>query len=554
MFQLFANTRSRTTRTTLRNLLEDESELSIAPGLTIPAPDEALDEVGKRPGGTARFVRNVAVSVGRLLVSALVALLLPAYLTHKLPIKTYSAWVLILQMSAYVSYLDFGVQSGVAKFVAEYEAKGDATGANRRASAGLAIMFVMSIVGVLMTLILAWRVPHLFYEMPATLYQDVRISLVLVGASLSFGLFCSVFSAIFLGLQRYAIPMTISIVNRILFAIVVCFAVFFNSSLAMMGAAVAVINISTGVLQIVAWRKLASRIRISLRGLDYDVLKKMLAYCSVLAIWSGAMLCITGLDVTIVGRYDFSQTGFYSIATLPTNFIISILGAALGPFLPTASALSTQRTPGEMGDLLSRTTRYSSILLLAGGLPLVVGAYPILRLWVGSDYALHTIGYLRILMLANILRCFCAPYATMVVATSRQRVATASAITEGLVNLISSILFASRLGARGVALGTLLGSFASVAMHFGVSMHYTQENFAISRLRLFWNGLLRPTVIAIPSVLLVPFWWVSGAPALSIQLWILWGVSTLLLMWFVCITANERGMLTDRIKAPFRRL
>jgi O-antigen/teichoic acid export membrane protein len=409
-------------------------------------------------------------------------------------------------------------------------------------------MLSTSILGVLLTLILAWRVPQIFHDMPAFLYRDVRISLIFVGVSLSFGLFCSVFSAIFLGLQRYAVPMTISIVNRILFAVVVCFAVLFNHSLAVMGAAVAIVNITTGVLQIVAWRRLARRIRISLRGLDYDVLKKMLAYCSVLAIWSGAMLCITGLDVTIVGRYDFSQTGFYSIATLPTNFIISILGAALGPFLPTASALSTQRTPGEMGDLLSRTTRYSSIMLLAGGLPLIVGAYPILRFWVGSDYALHTIGYLRILTLANILRCFCAPYATMVVATSRQRVATASAITEGLVNLISSILFASRLGARGVALGTLLGSFASVGMHFGVSMHYTQENFAISRLRLFWNGLLRPTTIAIPSVLLVPFWWVSGAPALGTWLWILWGVSTLLLTWFVCITANERRMLTNRIK------
>jgi len=510
--------------------------------------------VAERPRSVAgTLMRNATISVARLVVTALVALLLPAYLTHKLPITTYSAWVLVLQMSAYVAYLDFGVQSGVSKFVAEYEAKGDTTGANMRASAGLAIMLWASILGVLLTLVLAWRVPQIFHEMPASLYRDVRISLVFIGVSLSFGLFCSVFSAIFLGLQRYAVPMAISIANRVLFAIVVCLAVFLNSSLAVMGAAVAIINISTGVLQIVAWRKLASRIRISLRGLDYDVLKKMLSYCSVLAIWSGAMLCITGLDVTIVGRYDFSQTGFYSIAALPTTFIISILGAALGPFLPTTSALSTQRTPGEMGDLLSRTTRYSSILLLTGGLPLVVGAYPILRLWVGSDYALHTIGYLRILMLANILRCFCAPYATMVVATSRQRVATASAITEGLVNLISSILLASRLGARGVALGTLLGSFASVAMHFGVSMHYTQENFAISRLRLFSNGILRPAVMAIPSVLLVPFWWVSEAPALSIQLWILWGVSTLLLMWFVCITANERRMLTDRVKAPFRR-
>jgi O-antigen/teichoic acid export membrane protein len=533
----------RSSQTELRNFLEDQSESSIAPTLNIPTP-EPLGEVGKDNGVTRRFIRNAAASVGRLLVSALVALVLPAYLTHKLPVKTYSAWVLILQLSAYVSYLDFGVQNGVAKFVAEFEAKGDAEGANRRASAGLAIMLATSVLGVIMTLVLAWQVPHIFYQMPADLFQDVRISLIFVGTSLSFGLFCSVFSAIFLGLQRYGVPMAISIVNRILFATIVCFAVYLHSNLAMMGAAVAVINVSTGVFQIVAWRRWAARIEVRLRGIDYDALRKMLAYCSILAIWSGAMLCISGLDVTIVGRYDFSQAGFYSIATLPTNFIVSILAAALGPFLPSTSALSTHRTPEEMGNLLLRTTRYSSVLLLASGLPLLVGAYPLLRFWVGPNYALHTFGYLRILVLANILRCLCAPYATMVVATSRQRVATASAITESSVNLAASILLARHIGARGVALGTLLGSFASVAMHFGMSMHYTKENFAIRRVSLFVNGILRPAVMAIPSILLVPYWWATGGVAMNYAAWFAWAVSTLGFTWFWAMTTKDRSMLT----------
>src|SRR5262249_27310563 len=158
---------------------------------------------------------------------------------------------------------------------------------------------------------LAWRVPQLFRQMPVDFYRDVRISLVFVGISLSFGLLCSVFSAIFLGLQRYAVPIFISILNRVLFAGVVCVASFFHRGLVTMGIAVAGVNISTGLLQIEAWRKWASRIRVSLFGLDRAVLRQMLAYCSVLAIWSAGMLCVNGLDVTIVGKYNFSQTGFF---------------------------------------------------------------------------------------------------------------------------------------------------------------------------------------------------------------------------------------------------
>jgi hypothetical protein len=92
-------------------------------------------------------------------------------------------------------------------------------------------MLLMSAFGVLLTLLLAWRVPQLFRQMPVALYRDVRISLVSVGISLSFGLLCSVFSSIFLGLQRHAVPMFISILNRVLFPGVVRAAAFFHRGL-----------------------------------------------------------------------------------------------------------------------------------------------------------------------------------------------------------------------------------------------------------------------------------------------------------------------------------
>jgi O-antigen/teichoic acid export membrane protein len=85
---------------------------------------------------------NSIANVIRLAVTSLVAILLPAYLTHRLPVKTYAAWVLILQLSAYVGYLDFGVQTAVSKYIAEYEAKRDTAGCNRCASVGLVIMLV----------------------------------------------------------------------------------------------------------------------------------------------------------------------------------------------------------------------------------------------------------------------------------------------------------------------------------------------------------------------------------------------------------------------------
>src|SRR6202020_1252876 len=149
--------------------------------------------------------------------------------------------------------------------------------------------------------------------------------------------------------------------------------------------------------------------------------------------------------------------------------------------LPAASAMSVERSPEQMGNILLRTTRYSTIMLLLTGLPVLVGGYLLLRVWVGETYSSHSVQFLRILLLANILRSLCAPYATIVVATSRQNVATISGISEAVVNLFSSIWLAMHFGAMGVAMGTLLGAAVSVMMHFGISMHFTKDNLSMPR-------------------------------------------------------------------------
>ena len=497
----------------------------------------------RRPTGFAATIsRNIVASLARVFAVSLVALVLPAYLTHHLPVTTYAAWVLILQLGAYVSYLDLGIQTGVSKFVAEYEAKGDEAGAGRHASAGLALMLLAGILGVALTLVLAWQVPQLFSAMPANLYRDVRVSVMLVGSSLSFGLVCAVYSAVFLGLQRYWIPMTLAIVNRASFAAIVLAVVALHGNLTAMGIAVAFVNVATGLLQVVAWRKKASHIRVSTSLVDYSVLKTMARYCSMQSIWTAGMLCVVGLDVTIVGHYDYVQTAYYSIATLPTSLVLSIIAAMMGPLMPASSAMSTQRSPSEMGDLLARITRYTTVMLLLTGLPLMVFGFPILRLWVGPVYALHTLNYLRILILANVIRNLCAPYATMISATGRQEAAIATAVSEAAVNLGSSIYLASRFGAIGVAIGTLLGSFVSVSLHFAISMRFTRQTLAISRRQLLLKGLLQPAAIVIPSAVFIPLWSSTSRTTLNPQLAVVWGLSTLAVAW-LALNREERFAL-----------
>lgn len=263
------------------------------------------------------------------------------------------------------------------------------------------------------------------------------------------------------------------------------------------------------------------------------------------------MLFISGLDVTIVGRYDFGQTAYYSVAILPTNFMISIMGAALAPMMPATSALSVSHDATQLGALLTRSTRYTVIFLMAFGVPLVVGGHSIVSVWLGPLYALHTTEYLRILVIANVFRNVCLPYSTMLVATNSQRIAIAGAVAEAATNVISSIYLVRHLGAIGVAYGTLIGSVIGVSAHFFVNMHFTRAVFAVSRLRLFVRGILRPSVISLPFLLLLPYWWSSSAPRVGMQVWLFGGLSSVLLIWFAALNSEERNALFRLVNKSF---
>ncbi len=498
---------------------------------------------------SATIFSNITANLFRAAAVSLVTLFLPAYLTHHLPVAVYAAWVLILQLGAYVSYLDLGIQTGVSKFVAEYDARSDHIQAGRHASAGFALMMLAGILGLCLTGVLAWQVPGLFSAMPPNLYHEVRLGLLLVGSSLSFSLVCAIYSAVFLGLQRYWIPTTITILNRVSFVAAVIAVVALHGNLAAMGLAVAIVNVVSGIVQIAAWQMEASHVSLSLKAVQLKILKNVGRYCSLQSVSTVAMLCIAGLDVLLVGHYDYGQTAYYSIAILPTNFVLLLVGSALSPLMPASSALSTQRSPEEMGEFLQMITRYTSVMLLVTGLPLVVCGFPILRAWVGPEYATHSLKYLRILVLANIIRNLCAPYATIITATGRQAAALTAAIAEAAVNLGSSIYLGSRFGAIGVAVGTLIGAVVSVAVHFAITMPFTRQTLAFSRSRLFLGGLLHPAVIGLPALLLLPFWW-SGRATPRPELAMLWGTCTAVVAWFFGIRNNERKYLIHLIRKP----
>ena len=488
-----------------------------------------------------KILQGSASNLLRVALSALISLVLPPLLVHRLQPSEYNAWVLILQISGYINLLDLGLQTAIGKFVAEYDAAGDSRAAARILSSSFALLCASAFVGAMGIGVIAWQVPQIFHQMPTQLTVGVRVSILLIGCSTALSLPFGAFLAAFTGLQRYGFPTALAMMSRTLSAAGMAGLLLMQSNLVGLAFWLAFVNVATAIGQFLGWMKFArSSIGFSFRLVDRACVLQLIRYGGVLSVWSIAGLFISGLDIVIVGHYDFKNTGYYGIATAATNFMVLLVGSIFGPLLPAISSFQGAGTTERIGKIVIDSTRYCALLLCLIGLPLGLGAYPLLRLWVGHEYATRSELFLQLLVLGNAIRQIGYPYSLAVIATGKQHLATLAGVAEAAVNIAVSIYLVQRIGAVGVAIGTLVGAFVSVGMHLYVSMKWTRSTILMSRRSFVVEGLLRPLSCVIPALLLLPLLRLSGSAPINVVAILACALTTVGIAWFRGLTSEER--------------
>ncbi|MGO9203524.1 MAG: polysaccharide biosynthesis C-terminal domain-containing protein [Limisphaerales bacterium] len=506
-----------------------------------------------RVSSSARVVLgNALANVLRGGIAALVALALPPILTRSLPVSTFGAWGLILQLAAYVGLLDFGLQMAVSRFVAHCNELGDRGQRDSIVSTAFAALSGLGAVGFAAMLVLAWQLPRMFSQMPASLYSGARTALLLVGASLALSLPFGVFNSIFIGLQRNEVPAAIVVAGKVIGGGLVVVAARLGGGLFWMAVGMAAANVATALAQYWACRRVAAEIRVSSSALSRGAGRELFGYCFSLSVWSVAMLLVSGLSTAIVGVFDFKSVAYFTVAVSLTNFLAGIQSAAFSAIMPVAAALGARRDARQLGEVLISSTRYGMLILLLGGLPLIICSFWILRLWVGAGYALHAQAFLQVLVAANIVRLSATPYCALLIGTGQQRLVILTPLVEGAANLFSSILLASALGPVGVAWGTLVGAVVGVTCNYVYNMHRT-KGISFSPARYFVSGILRPLGAALPVVPLslgILLFRSSGLLAAAVTLPS--GALLLYMLWrFAADPEERRRVLRFLLRKPF---
>ncbi|MHC1767840.1 MAG: oligosaccharide flippase family protein [Verrucomicrobiia bacterium] len=488
--------------------------------------------------------RNAAANVLRGSAGALVAIVVPPFLTRSLSVEAFGIWGLVLQLSAYVCYLDLGIQIAVGRFVAHFEETKEFTRQDQMVSTALGVLTISAAVALLALAALTWQLPALFNEISPRLETDARLALILVGTSQAISLPCNVFNGIFIGLQRSEIPTSISICGKVAGGILIVAAAKSGLGLSGMAAGLAGTNVAAAIAQVWACRKIAPGIGVHISAISRDNAKELAGYCFSLSVWSFSMLLTAGFSTAIVGFLDYEALAYFTLALTLSNFVAGLQNAAFSALMPTAAALGARGDAERLGRMLLSSTRFGVILLLCSGIPFIISALPVLRAWAGPSYASPAAPLLQVLVAANIIRLTATPYAVLLIGTGQQRLVLVTPLVEGFTNLAVSLVAGLVLGAMGVALGGLVGAVVGVCCNFFYNMRRTTG--VRFRIRQYLrNSLLKPLLIVSP---LIPISFVASrlcsGSVLELALALLLPNLLLIpLIWWAGVDEQERSYL-----------
>lgn len=453
-----------------------------------------------------RWLGNSAANLVAGGSAALFNFAVPAVLARHMPALEFSMWSLALQIVAYLYLFGLGVQTAVAKYVAEGHEKGDRADQTVTVAAAGALISTGVAAGIVAVVFIVLLYPLLFPGIPADMLPAFRWALCAIGASSVLQLLSLLPVGVFTGLYQNIYFVACQVLVRVATVAGLWWGVSHGAGL----ITLALIYACTGFMVVpLLYGALLAMHRWVLQDSwwrpDKPRLFSLLKYCAGLSVWIFSMLLVNSVSTILVGRFDIALAGSYSLALTFNAVMGGVLNSVLSPLIPMGSAMhASDLERQQLPALLVRVTFWCVLGLHLFFIAVYAGGAVMLKLWVGEQYASQTYPILMVLLFGNVIRNTAMPYATFLLSTALHRKAAASALVEGCANLLASVILGYWWGAIGVAWGTAVGAVAGLLMHVFYNFGRT-PTITPSRREFVLKGFGKPTLLALPLYVIVFF-------------------------------------------------
>jgi len=486
------------------------------------------------PGSVLRVVN--------LFVGVVISLFLIPFIVHHLGDRLYGFWSLVGTFVGYYGLLDLGLSSAVSQFVCVAIGRNDTAGCREVFNTAFRIQSIMGGVALLVTVLIAAAAPWFCHDASdASLFWKIII-LLGVNAAITFPM--KVFSGVLDAELRYDIQSILDFFGLLLRTALTVLAISMGGKLLALAWVTLIASLPVMALQMWFARREASWARIERTSIDRQKAKSLFSYSIYTSISSMADTLRFSLDsVVITGFVGLAAVTHYKVAGVFSRYYIGIILALMGPLQPILSRLHGEADTRKKEKAFFFATKITVWVSVPVCLGLIAWGKPFITRWMGTAY---TDAYLPLVFLtiAVFLDVCQNPSVALLNSTFKHRSYAYVNLTEGIINLIASLLLARPLGITGVALGTLIGAFVvrlimqpwwtckASGIHFGEYMKFLGGV-------LLRSGILIGVIIAVTSWGLKPnYQYIATSVLLATALYLAGS------FWVVFNPAERKQLLT----------
>ncbi|MFC1792582.1 lipopolysaccharide biosynthesis protein [Planctomycetota bacterium] len=507
-----------------------------------------------------RLIHNTIFNVITLVSGAAITFFLIRFFLSQLGESKYGVWVLIGSIFQYRRLLDMGMNSSIDRYIPVNLARRDEDAIQRVISTSLFFFTALAVVLGLMTLLLydnfgAW------FAIAPDMVGAAAVLILIVGSSFVLSMPLQVSSALLCGLQRYDILNLTELLMLFLRTFLVVILLGQGYGLLTMGLIYGASEVIVKFAQFIYVRKLLPDVSISIKSIDFKLLKEMLAYGINTCLYrTGGLLILKATDLVIAIYIGTAEVSQFAVAIAGILLLSQLLRAFATAIKPAVSDLDARDEHSHVREISFLMQKYSLLLIIPAACFLIVMGKEFLHVWIGEKFqdpsAVNSLGtVLAILTVGHCLRL--AQYSNFLVLVGKgdHKIFGLLAIVTGLFCISTSIISVKvfNLGLIGIAWSNsvpmALMSGIVLPIYFNRKMKISTRETIV---RIWWPALLGST----PTVIIINLWKYFHSPEswMSIAAMVTFSIAlSCISTWCFSLTPRERERLIKSLKFRWRR-
>lgn len=488
---------------------------------------------------------GVWLSYVNMAIGTIIPLIYTPIMLRLLGQSEYGTYSLANSVMGYISLLNFGLGSTMARYITKYRAEDDKDGEQRIIGLFTIIFTVIALVTFIVGTVVAFNLDF-FYEnsLSASELSTMKILVLLLTFNTGFFMPCSVFVSITISHEKY-------IFNRIMNICTTCVTPCINLAVLYIGfksiglvIATTVMNAFINIAYIMySYKKL--HIMPKFKNMPFGMLKEIIVFSFFVFLAQIVDTLYWTTDKVIIGAaMGTVAVAIYNVGATFNSFVTQISATISGVLVPKVTTMVTKNaTKEQLSELFIRVGRLQFIIV-----SFIVSAFisfgkPFILLWAGSDYGeAYTVALLVMLPLTVPL--IQNTGISILVAQNKHSFRSILYTIIAVFNVVLTILLVGEYGIVGAAFATCLGYFIG---QICIMNWYYYKKIGIS-IPLFWLNILKMSPVMVVMTLLGLFY---TNKMLVIDSWLKFFVSAIVFTIIYAVSAYF-VMMNDYEKDVFR--